>query len=158
SGQAVSGKDFGLLPPECNPSLVDLYEALNDDLFSTTGVTLTVNMSQTHNFHTLDDEDWVQVDLQAGSTYTFTVDAAGARADTLLALFAPDGVTQLAQNDDADLPNFSSQIVWVATTTGTHYLRVTQLNPPILGGCDTDYTLTLTALLRTFLYLPIIRR
>ena len=155
AGQTYTGKDFGVLPSDCGP---DAFEALDDDLFTTTGVTLTANSPQSHTFHEFNDKDWARVDLQAGGTYTITATASGARADTLLTFFAADGVTMLAQSDNFS-NDFSSQIVWQPEADGLFYVRVTQLNP-ILAGCEANYTLTMTYSRPTnfSLYLPIIQR
>lgn len=141
SGQTYTDKDFGLLPPIC---AADSYEAMNDDAFITTNVTLVAGASpQSHNLLVPNDQDWLKVTLQQGSLYTITTDAVGARADTVLKLFAPDGVTQLAYSDDyPGATNHSSQIVWEPTVGGTYYLRVTQLSSNI-SGCDTDYTISM---------------
>ena len=149
--------NFGdLLAPVCAP---DAYEALNDNLFSTTGVTLTTSGSPLHNFFSPNDEDWLRVTLKQGDIYTFTTAAFGARADTVLALFAPDGVTRLAQSDD--LPgstDHSSQINWVGTANGTHYLRVTPLTLLPAPGCLTDYSVTMAVTLKYTLVLPLVAR
>ena len=153
AGQYFGSKDFGLQPPACG---ADAYEALNDNLYTTTGVVLTAGESQTHTFHVYDDKDWAKVDLSHGNIYTFTASATGPRADAVLALFAPDGVTQLAQSDDVGL-DFSSQIHWVAAGTGTYYLRAAQANPT-LAGCGTTYTLSMSVKPTMFIYLPLITK
>ncbi len=153
AGQAYSSRDFGLLPPACG---ADAFEAFNDNLYTTTGVTLTAGTPQRHNFHGYDDKDWVKVTLQAGEDYTFTAAATGARTDTVLTLFGPDGVTLVAQSDDSST-DFSAQIRWGALTTGTYYLRVTQLNPT-QAGCGTDYDLSMTVAPKYFIYLPLASR
>ncbi|MGH2593681.1 MAG: beta strand repeat-containing protein [Anaerolineae bacterium] len=149
--------NFGdLLAPVC---AVDAYEAMNDDLFSTTGVTLTTSGSPLHNFFSSNDEDWLRVTLKQGDVYTFTTVAFGARADTVLALFAPDGVTRLAQSDDRPgSTDHSSQIKWVGTTNGAHYLRVTPLTRLPAPGCLTDYSVTMAVTQRHTLVLPLVVR
>jgi len=154
TGYTVSFGD--LLAPVCAP---DAYEALNDNLFSTTGVTLTTSGSPLHNFFSPNDEDWLRVTLKQGDIYTFTTVAFGARTDTVLALFAPDGVTRLAQSDD--LPgstDHSSQINWVGTANGTHYLRVTPLTLLPAPGCLTDYNVTMAVTPRYTLVFPLVAR
>ncbi len=154
-GQVHTGRDFGLLPPSC---AADSFEAMSDNLAGTTGVTLTTGAPQLHNFHKSNDQDWLKVTLQQGSIYTFTTSAFGARADTVLTLFAPDGVTRLAQSDDQPgSSDHSSQISWMATASGVHYLRVTELTPA-LAGCLTDYSISMTVAPRYALVAPLIMR
>ncbi len=143
--------NFGdLLLPVCAP---DAYEPDNS---STTAVTLTVSTSQTHNFFAPNDEDWLRVTLKQGDIYTFTTVAFGPRADTVLALFASDGSTRLAESDDyPGSTNFSSQINWVATADGLHYLRVTP-RTSALTGCSTDYSISMTVTSRYTILAPIV--
>ena len=68
--------------------------------------------------------DWIGFNVQAGGLYTITTSAWGQRADTFLALYDTDGQTLLAANDDyQEAPDYSSQIVWQAPTTGVYYLQ-----------------------------------
>ena len=69
------------------------------------------------------DVDYIAVDLVAGQTYTFTLIGIGTDAlqDGFLRLYASDGVTSLAFNDDG-LPNLNATFTMTATQTGTHYL------------------------------------
>jgi len=73
------------------------------------------------------DQDWFQVGLIAGQEYTFfmlrtDVDGVKAHADPELFLFAPNGTTQVATNDDTPSGGQNSRITYTATETGTFYL------------------------------------
>jgi len=73
------------------------------------------------------DQDWFQVELVAGQEYTFfmirtDVDGVKAHADPELFLFAPDGTTQVATNDDVAAGQQNSRITYTATETGTFFL------------------------------------
>ncbi|MBC7987901.1 MAG: pre-peptidase C-terminal domain-containing protein [Sphingomonadaceae bacterium] len=85
--------------------------------------------------NTLGDNDYFAVTLEAGTFYTFKV-AGGAdgetsfttlnnEVDTRLYLYAPNGTTQLAFNDDINgLVDPSSAFSYSVSTTGTYYLRI----------------------------------
>ncbi len=72
---------------------------------SSTTATLTIDGMVFGVRNSGTDQDWFQVDLVAGQEYTFfmlrtDVDGVKAHADPELFLFAPDGTTQVATNDD----------------------------------------------------------
>jgi subtilisin family serine protease len=94
---------------------------------------------------TAGDADFAVVRLEAGVTYEFRtvcilpgvalpasaeskqeVAARGVAAlDTVLSLYAPDGLQLLAENDDALYgEDPSSRIVWTCPTSGAYYARV----------------------------------
>lgn len=98
---------------------------------------------QVHNFHRPEDEDWVRFYAWEGNTYVLHTYGLDEEADTYLYLYAEDGSTLLASNDDAGA--LASQITWTAPNSGTYYLRVRQWNPNS-GGCGTRYILALLPL------------
>lgn len=72
------------------------------------------------------DDDFFSLSLNAGQTLTAEIvndDCAFSEIESDLTLFATDGTTQLAFNDDIDFENFCSRVTFTATTTGTHFLR-----------------------------------
>jgi hypothetical protein len=71
------------------------------------------------------DVDVVRFDLQAGSLATFRIHAAstGSALDSTLRLFDESG-NQLAINDNIDLFNLDSEIVFTATSSGTYFLGI----------------------------------
>jgi len=153
AGGLYTGKNFGFLPPLCS---ADSYESQGDNFSNLTTVVLLPGALQLHNFHAFDDKDWVQMPAVHGTTYTFNAEATGQRADTVLTLFGPDGVTLLAQSDDNGQANLSSTVTWKAPATGTYLLRVTQLSPR-LAGCDTAYSLSVQVVSTTYsLWLPVV--
>ncbi len=84
------------------------------------------------------DVDYWAFTAQAGTTIELDVDAdRGLFGDAFIALFASDGTTRLAFNDDADGadPRLQHSIV----TTGTYYAAVSTLADP--GGNPFPYTL-----------------
>ncbi|MCE5266404.1 MAG: S8 family serine peptidase [Planctomycetaceae bacterium] len=68
------------------------------------------------------DTDWFAFQAEAGKTYTFSTQL-GTLRDSLLSLYAGNGTTRLAFNDDYG-SSLSSRIVWKATSSGTCYLVV----------------------------------
>src|ERR1043166_6528571 len=83
----------------------------------TTGVTA-------RTFFGSGDEDWYQVTLIPGVLVAETFNL-GDGADTNLELYASDGTTLLASNDDRSATDKSSLIQYSVITGGTFYLRVT---------------------------------
>lgn len=67
------------------------------------------------------DKDWFLLELRAGDELTARTITTG---DTTLALYAPDGTTLLASNDDDPQGGRSSRVTWRATSSGEHLLEV----------------------------------
>jgi len=134
----------------------DAYEG--DDEISGASVIMP-SQTQTHNFDSLADRDWVQFTAQGGVTYTLRTFGLGSGADTYLYLYESDGVslTLLAANDDYG-GSLASQIDWIAPATNTYYLLVQHWNPNV-GGCGTSYKLSVKVQLATqTVYLPLVLR
>lgn len=119
-------------------------DAFEGDDSTTSAKTITANGTpQTHNFHAPGDQDWVSFTATAGVTYTIATSSLGSSADTVLSLYAPDGTTLLASNDDYD-NSLASQIIWTAPTDSTFYIKATNWNT-LLGGCSSNYTLSVAS-------------
>lgn len=97
----------------------------------------------TYNFHTVGDEDWYTFTATAGQIYRITTSSLGASADTYLYLYAPDGTTLLASNDDIE-GSLASQIEWQAPAANEYLVVVKHWNPNV-GGCATNYALSIQA-------------
>jgi hypothetical protein len=67
------------------------------------------------------DRDWFAFDAVGGRQYTLKT-ALLSLADSALTLFAPDGVTQLAFNDDSG--GLASRIDWTAPADGKYFVEV----------------------------------
>ncbi len=133
----------------------DTYE---EDDGPSQAVTLTVGITQTHNFCE-DTADWLIFNATQGMVYTITTSAWGTRADTVMALFASDAQTLLAFNDDASgTTDYSSRIVWLAQETGPLYVQVT--NQGATTGCYNGYDVVLSTGEHRYyeLYLPLVIR
>lgn len=133
----------------------DSYEG--DDTFSA-ATPLGIGQTQTHNFSSQADEDWIKFTAQAGITYTLTTSELSISADTYLFLFDTDGATVLASNDDYQ-GSLASQIVWSAPADGEYYLLVKQWNPAN-SGCGTGYSLAMVmaATVPHRVFLPLVRQ
>lgn len=106
---------------------VDEYEAKGDNTSATTVELLPDHLyefRQTHNFSFAGDQDWVRLTVVANRRYVIWTTNLGASADTALTLFANDGTTQLAQDDNGGGEARASKIVWNCWSNGTVRLRV----------------------------------
>ena len=107
---------------------VDEYEAKGDNVAATPVDLLPDHLyefRQTHNFSSVGDQDWVRLAVVSNRRYSIWTTNLGASADTVLTLFANDGATQLAQDDDGGPAPRASKIVWNCWSNGTVRLRAT---------------------------------
>ncbi|NTU79815.1 MAG: bacillolysin [Chloroflexales bacterium] len=100
-------------------------------------------LHQPHNFHVADDQDWMRFTASAGATYVIETTGLQARADTVMELFAADGTTRLASNDDIGSGNLASRISWRATSSDTLLIRVVNFGGT--GGANTGYQVRVTS-------------
>lgn len=106
-------------PPSDPPRCSDGYEPDNT---AAQANPLPVGNLQTHTICDAGDVDWVYLDLIAGKPILLRATATDASSDPLLRIFAPDGSTQVAQNDDA--VGVNAQIFFTPAQTGRYYARV----------------------------------
>jgi len=131
----------------------DSYEADNDPAQA---MVISPGQSQSHNFCSVNDEDWVKFQVQSGKLYVLETDALGFTNDTVLTLYDSDGTTVLAESDDIDYPqNLASRVEWKAQQDDWLYARVRHFNGRIAGNAVT-YTLRLEEGYEV--YLPFISR
>lgn len=114
-----------------------------DDTYLSASSIATDGVAQAHNFHTVDDQDWIKFQALAGATYDVRTSALGASADTFMYLYDSDGIMLIATNDDYD--DLASRIVWQVPATGAYYLLVRNYNP-LSAGCGTTYNLAVSAI------------
>jgi secreted trypsin-like serine protease len=101
----------------------DAYEPDNDITAAT--LITTDGISQTHNFDSIDDRDWLKFEAEANALYWIETLDLGANSDTILWVYAADGVTAVAYNDDEYPYNARrSLIFWQAPTSGPYYIEV----------------------------------
>ena len=92
-----------------------------------------------HQFDIITDEDWITFEATAEMDYTIKTVNLSDGVDTVIELYAGDGVTQLAANDNLENDK-ASKIIWTAPTKGIYYIRVSQA-PGSFFGCSTSYDL-----------------
>lgn len=113
----------------------DSYEP--DDSAATAHVVVK-GASEKHTFFPAGDKDWFAIDVTAGVSYTFSTGSLEDGADTMMTLYDTNGVTQLAQNDDATPSTLSSSISYTATATKRVYILVEPYRQLVPG--DTLYS------------------
>lgn len=95
---------------------------------------ITANGStQTHNFHTASDVDWVEFDVSVGRLYVLETGDLGDDADTVLELYRSDCTTRITVDDDGGV-GLASRIVWTAGFDGTVYAMVRPYNSSRTGA------------------------
>ena len=112
----------------------DSYE--DDDSCARATTIPTSGAEQLHNFHDLNDPDWVKFTAQAGRTYIIDVESTGARADAVIELYELCEVAPAATGDNAF--GNSVRLEWDATRNSVYLLKLQQLDPSI-AGAETDY-------------------
>ncbi|GIV83001.1 MAG: hypothetical protein KatS3mg052_0008 [Candidatus Roseilinea sp.] len=138
------------------PCSGDTYEPDNGPAAART---ISAGVSERHTSCGLNDEDWVRFWVRGGTAWVIrTRDLTQGdwfNSDTVLTLYAGDGATVLAENDDFG-GSLASWIMWRPAGDGWYYARVRQWAGDRLAGDGVAYTLALSEM-RT-LYLPAVRR
>lgn len=136
----VSSCPFSIFAQETG----DVWDPIDDSLANAAELTPPSLSEATHGPHTLsatDVFDWFQVILQENVTVEFF---ASGDADTAAELFASDGTTQVASDDDNG-PGINFQLRYQPSQSGTYYLRV-RLYAPIQSGAYTLHYLVRSGL------------
>ncbi len=90
---------------------------------------------QRRNFYPAGDVDWVRLDVSPGTYMIATNGLAGnVYPDTVLALYASNGVTQLAFNDDCTGFTRASCLTYVSSLSTTLYLKVWPYDASSIGA------------------------
>ncbi len=109
----------------------DAYEI--DDTFSAAPPILPDGSLQHRNFYPTNDVDWARLEVSPG-TYLITTSGLAADTDTVLRLYAANGVTRLAENDDCTGYTRASCLTWTASTATTLYIQIIPYNAPSVGA------------------------
>ncbi|MEI6179494.1 MAG: LamG domain-containing protein [Chloroflexales bacterium] len=131
-------------------------DAFESDGNAAQATTLAIGQTQHHNFTSQGDHDWVRFQATGGSTYTIRTANVGLSADTVVELYAANGTTVLAANDDT-ADGLESELVWQAPASGSFYVRVRNWNPNTVG-CGTGYDLQVSDGRTGRVFLPLIVR
>lgn len=92
-----------------------------------------------HQFYREGDEDWVRFMAVAGRRYRLTTDNLSVFADPLMQLYASDGQSLLAENDDIDvnIGNLAARIEFTAAGAGAHFVKLVDVDD--LFGFGTSF-------------------
>ena len=99
---------------------------------------VAINGSATGTLETAGDRDWFRARLEAGVSYTITLNGTSLQ-NPYLRLRDASG-TQLAQNDDVSLANPNSQIVFTPTATGSYFIEAAAFNDVATGSYQVAIT------------------
>lgn len=99
----------------------DQYEV--DDTFQAASL-IGAGGSQTHTIHTPGDWDYIRFSARAGQTYIVETYGLSGEMDSYLELYASDGSTRLAYNDNGGEGD-ASRITYNSEQDALYYLRVT---------------------------------
>ena len=129
--------------PVCGGSTDDSYEP--DDTYAQANSISTDGVPQCHvNTNPVSEQDWVKFNAVSGHDYEIGTrllndinQSDTAANDTLLYLYATDGVTQLSFNDDVGYTTWyqgyyyyrESLINWTAPADGAYYVQELQWGP-----------------------------
>jgi hypothetical protein len=88
---------------------------------------------QTRNFYPTGDVDWVRLPVEPGTYVVATNVSNNLYPDTVLALYAANGVTQLAINDDCTNLTRASCLTYTSSVSTTLYLKVSPYDASSVG-------------------------
>lgn len=94
----------------------------------------TAGSVQQRNFYPAGDVDWVRFDIGPGTYLIATSVANNLYPDTVMALYANDGVTQLAFNDDCTGFTRASCLTYTSSLSTTLYLKVSPYDATSIGA------------------------
>ncbi len=112
----------------------------NDNGIATATTATGVVSIEEHNFcnpqagsNHLNDQDWVRIELKAGSRLIVTAQPLYGATAAVLRLYDDNGTTLLGQSS---LPQMGeiTQIFWDATTDGTVYVQITHADGRVAGN------------------------
>lgn len=98
--------------------------------------------TETHAFCSPGDQDWVSFPATANRAYRIETLNLASGNDTVLDLYAANGTTLLASDDDGN-GNLGSLINFTATTSGSLYVKARHFSNTV-GSVDRTYDLRLT--------------
>lgn len=116
-------------------------------LIATDGTAATRNFCADPLTRTLGDQDWFRFRAVAGTRYHIRTEQLGPNADTVLSLYARNGVTLLASNDDSGA-GLSAEVVFTPTVAGDYFVQVRQYNTRVVGR-ESSYQLRIVENLPT---------
>ncbi|MCY4361383.1 MAG: hypothetical protein OXE42_04230 [Gammaproteobacteria bacterium] len=121
----------------------------NRDAAATAQTSYTMAVGDTFNGDLSEkfDEDWIEIRLVRGETYTINLSGRGSKGDeaedTILKLYNAGG-SLVAENDDIDTAGriYDSELEFTPTSTGTYYLSASSYSANPNRDNSGAYTLT----------------
>jgi DNA-binding beta-propeller fold protein YncE len=136
----------GMTSVPCETSLYqtkapDPYEKNIDNVYEQAEhINVNNTDAQRHNFHDIQDRDWVKFYAMAGNIYRIFTSNADLNCDPVIALYGQDGKTKLYESNDG-VGNEQEVINWTCTEDGVYYVLVNNFNKDSIDGQDTGYDL-----------------
>ena len=112
-------------------SLRDAFEP--DDTRAQAKVIMPDGSLQTRNFYPADDVDWVRFDIGPGTYLIATSVANSLYPDTVMALYAGNGFTEVAFNDDCTGFTRASCLTYTSSVSATLYLKLWPYDATSIG-------------------------
>ena len=105
-----------------------------DDSIAQAKSITTDGVLQTRNFYPAGDVDWVWFDVGPGSYAIATNVSNNLYPDTLVTLYAANGMTPLASNDDCTGYTRASCLTYTSSVSTTLYLKVSPYDASSVGA------------------------
>ena len=117
----------------------------NGDASAGTGTTYTISLGDVFQgtLNPTEDEDWVKVELTAGTIYLFTLktDEAVTEDNPLeLELFDSGGNYLVRSSYNREVATVNASIVFKATETGSHYINARSVMDDYSGSYEISFT------------------
>ncbi len=112
-----------------------------DDNYYAATYVLSDGVLWNQRFDIAQDEDWFKFEATANKIYLVETANLAAGVDTRLEIYAQDGLTLLASDDNGG-NGAASRLEWVASQDGIHFIRIV----PVLAsnnGCNSTYDLSI---------------
>ncbi|MEN8170814.1 MAG: putative metal-binding motif-containing protein [Pseudomonadota bacterium] len=125
--------------PSAFPTQADTLEGSSGDNTPGTATNMAIGDTSYHTNYPIGDVDWIEVTLNVGIQYEFSVDNVSFNGEPKLELYSSSNTTNDIVNDTGYFSN-NPRILYTPTTSGTYYLKVYD-NAGIPGGVS-SYTLS----------------
>jgi len=120
--------------PLITHSVVTQRDAFEPDDTTAQAKSITTDgQLQTRNFYPIGDVDWVRLPIGPGTYVIATNISNNLYPDTVLALYAANGLTPLATNDDCTAYTRASCLTYTSSVSTTLYLKVSPYDAASIG-------------------------
>jgi len=115
------GSEYSIMISSVLVGAADEYE--DDDSYEN-ATKIYDESIQDHNFYD-DDSDWLSFEAKKDTNYTIETETIGVDADTVLALYDTDGVTELTRDDNSSSSSVAGSLIeWVAPSSSIYYINI----------------------------------